>query len=117
MYDTRVIASCKKGASIAKFSISPPLNISTSKTYINIDQAASAPLVKQLFYLPFVKKVGLENSTLIVERFDILEWEAVIEEVAKKIEDSLNESGLVLEDEKKITKTDNKINTERKQNH
>jgi hypothetical protein len=74
MNDTRVIASCKKGASIAKFSISPPLNISTSKTYINIDQAASAPLVKQLFYLPFVKKVGLENSTLIVERFDILEW-------------------------------------------
>ena len=105
MNETRVIASCKKGASIAKFSISPPLNISTSKTYINIDQAASAPLVKQLFYLPFVKKVGLENSTLIVERFDILEWEEVIEEVAKQIEDYLNEGGLVLEEEKKITKT------------
>jgi hypothetical protein len=105
MNDTRVIASCKKGASIAKFSISPPLNISTSKTYINIDQAASAPLVKQLFYLPFVKKVGLENSTLIVERFDILEWGEVIEEVAKQIEDYLNEGGVVLEEEKKITKT------------
>ncbi len=48
--------------------------------------------------------MGLENSTLIVERFDILEWEEVIEEVAKQIEDYLNEGGLVLEEEKKSQK-------------
>jgi len=81
MKEIQIIASCKKGGTLAKFSINPPLNLSVSQTFINIDQAAHAPLVKQLFYLPFVKKVAIENSTIIVERFDILEWEEVIQEV------------------------------------
>ena len=100
----RIAASCKKGATIAKFSITPPLDLSVSKTFINIDQAADAPLVKQLFFLPFVKKVSLDNSTLIVERFDILEWEEVIQEVAEQIEDYLNDGGKVLNGRKKVEK-------------
>ena len=100
----RIVASCKKGATIAKFSITPPLDLSVSKTFINIDQAADAPLVKQLFFLPFVKKVSLDNSTLIVERFDILEWEEVIQEVAEQIEDFLNDGGKVLNERKKVEK-------------
>ncbi len=100
----RIAASCKKGATIAKFSITPPLDLSVSKTFINIDQAADAPLVKQLFFLPFVKKVSLDNSTLIVERFDILEWEEVIQEVAEQIEDFLNDGGKVLNERKKVEK-------------
>ena len=100
----RIVASCKKGATIAKFSITPPLDLSVSKTFINIDQAADAPLVKQLFFLPFVKKVSLDNSTLIVERFDILEWEEVIHEVAEQIEDFLNDGGKVLNKRKKVEK-------------
>lgn len=104
MKDIRIIASCKKGAALAKFNITPPLDLNISKTYINIDQATDAPLVKQLFYLPFVKKVALENSTLIVERFDILEWEDVIEEVATQIEDYLNEGGEILSEIKKSVK-------------
>ncbi|MEC8402573.1 MAG: NifU N-terminal domain-containing protein, partial [Bacteroidota bacterium] len=63
------------------------------------------PLVKQLFFLPFVKKVSLNNSTLIVERFDILEWEEVIQEVAEQIEDYLNDGGKVLNERKKVGKT------------
>ena len=100
----RIVASCKKGATIAKFSITPPLDLSVSKTFINIDQAGDAPLVKQLFFLPFVKKVSLDNSTLIVERFDILEWEEVIQEVAEQIEDFLNDGGKVLNERKKVEK-------------
>jgi Fe-S cluster biogenesis protein NfuA len=104
MKNIRIVATCKKGASIAKFNITPPLDISISKTYTNIDQAANAPLVKQLFFLPFVKKVTLENSTLIVERFDILEWEEVIQEVAEQIEDYLNEGGEILNEIKEVAK-------------
>ena len=48
--------------------------------------------------------MALENSTLIVERFDILEWEEVIQEVAEQIEDYLNEGGEVLNEEKKVEK-------------
>tara|TARA_B100000963_G_scaffold107006_1_gene92976 strand:- start:32175 stop:33071 length:897 start_codon:yes stop_codon:yes gene_type:complete len=104
MKKKRIIATCKKGATIAKFNISPPLEISVSKTYSNVDQAADAPLVRQLFFLPFVKKVTLENSTLIVERFDILEWEEVIQEVAEQIEDYLIEGGEILNEIKYVAK-------------
>ena len=104
MKKKRIIATCKKGATIAKFNISPPLDISVSKTYSNVDQAADAPLVRQLFFLPFVKKVTLENSTLILERFDILEWEEVIQEVAEQIEDYLNEGGEILNEIKQVAK-------------
>ena len=95
MKSIRIVASCKKGATIAKFSITPPLDLSVSKTFINIDQAADAPLVKQLFFLPFVKKVSLDNSTLIVERFDILDWKDVIDEVGQEIQKYLNEGGKI----------------------
>jgi Fe-S cluster biogenesis protein NfuA len=104
MENIRIVATCKKGASIAKFNITPPIELTISKTFINIDQAADVPLVKQLFYLPFVKKVALENSTLIVERFDILEWNEVIQEVAEQIEDYLNEGGEILNEVKKVEK-------------
>ena len=102
MKNIRIVATYKKGASIAKFSITPPQDLAVSKTFINIDQAADAPLVKQLFFLPFVKKVALENSTLIVERFDILEWGEVVQEVAEQIEDYLNEGGEILNEVKKV---------------
>jgi Fe-S cluster biogenesis protein NfuA len=102
MKNIRIVATYKKGASIAKFSITPPQDLTVSKTFINIDQAADAPLVKKLFFLPFVKKVALENSTLIVERFDILEWEEVIQEVAEQIEDYLNEGGEIFNEVKKV---------------
>lgn len=104
MKEIQIIASCKKGATLAKFSITPPLDLSVSQTFINIDQATDAPLVKQLFYLPFVKKVAIENSTIIVERFDILEWEEVIQEVAEQIEDYLNEGGEFITQVKKTAK-------------
>jgi Fe-S cluster biogenesis protein NfuA len=104
MRNTRIIANCKKGATIAKFNISPPLDICISKTYTNVDQAADAPLIRQLFFLPFVKKVTMKNSTLIVERFDILEWEEVIQEVAEQIEDYLNEGGEILNEIKEVAK-------------
>ena len=96
MEKIQVVATCKSGAALAKFTITPTQNINISKTYANIDQAADAPLVKQLFYLPFVKKVSIENDTLIVERFDILEWEEVIVEVANQIEDYLNDGGIIV---------------------
>ncbi|NBS19495.1 MAG: NifU family protein [Flavobacteriia bacterium] len=105
MSEIRIVANCKKGASIARFNISPPLDISISKTFANIDQAVNAPLVQQLFYLPFVKKVSVENSSLIVERFDILEWEEVIEEVVEQMEDFLNNGGLLIKEEATTAKS------------
>lgn len=101
----QIIASCKSGASVAKFRINPAPKINVNKSFSNIDQASDAPLVKQLFYLPFVKKVFIENNIIIIERFDILEWEEVITEVATQIEDYLNQGGVIINEPKNIKKS------------
>ena len=108
----QIIASCNSGASLAKFRINPAPKINVNKSFSNIDQASDAPLVKQLFYLPFVKKVFIENDIIIVERFDILEWEEVITEVATQIEDYLNQGGMIIDEPKNIKKSPITIYTE-----
>ena len=108
----QIIASCNSGASLAKFRINPAPKINVNKSFSNIDQASDAPLVKQLFYLPFVKKVFIENNIIIIERFDILEWEEVITEVATQIEDYLNQGGVIINEPKNIKKSPITIYTE-----
>ena len=105
MQKIKIVASCKSGAKLAKFTINQAAKINVTKTYTNIDQATDAPLVKQLFYLPFVKRVSIENNTIIVERFDILDWEEVITEVASQIEDYLNDGGSIIDEPKNIKKS------------
>ena len=105
MQKIKIVASCKSGTKLAKFTINQAAKINVTKTYTNIDQAADAPLVKQLFYLPFVKRVTIENNTIIVERFDILDWEEVITEVASQIEDYLNDGGSIVDEPKNIKKS------------
>ena len=105
MQKIQIVASCKSGAKLAKFTINQTAKINFTKTYTNIDQAADSPLVKQLFYLPFVKRVSIENNTIIVERFDILDWKEVITEVASQIEDYLNDGGSIVDEPKNIKKS------------
>ena len=105
MEKLQIVASCNSGSKLAKFTLNPSTKINVNKTYSNIDQAADAPLVKQLFYLPFVKKVSIENDAIIVERFDILDWEEVITEVARQIEDYLNDGGSIVDTPKNLKKS------------
>ena len=105
MEKIQIVASCNSGSKLAKFTLNPSTKINVNKTYSNIDQAADAPLVKQLFYLPFVKKVSIENDAIIVERFDILDWEEVITEVAMQIEDYLNDGGSIVDTPKNLKKS------------
>ena len=81
----------------AQFTMNKPLGPREIKIYENIDAADKAPIVQQLFYLPFVKSVRLAQQSLFVERFNIVEWKEVIEEVSIQLENYLNEGGIVIE--------------------
>lgn len=63
--------------------------------FTNVDDAGGFPLIQQLFYLPFVKHVRLAENWIEVERFDILEWADVQDEVASQLADYLNQGGQV----------------------
>lgn len=78
-----------------------------SYEYSNIDEAKNSPLAQQLFYLPFVKKVYISGNFVAIERYDIVEWDEIKNEVSKQIEDYLNSGGIVVKDinKKKIAVT------------
>ena len=94
----QIKASAEKGKLKAKFVLNQNTGTKEILHFKNIDDAKGAPLIQQLFYLPFVKSVSLHENYLEVERFDILEWEDVIEEVRVQLENYLNEGGAILEE-------------------
>ena len=66
----------------------------------NIDEAKDAPLAQQLFYLPFIKTVYISGNFIALERFDIVEWDDVKDEVAQQLVEYLNSGNpVVLENE------------------
>lgn len=87
----------EKGNPWAKFKFNHTMGPSQEIHYKNIDDAKGAPLIQQLFYLPFVKSVRLFENKIEVERFDILEWEEVVEEVQEQLQQYLNDGGVVIE--------------------
>ena len=83
---------------IVKFTANTIL-ISGSYQFSNIDEAKNSPLAQELFHLPFVKRVFISANFIAVERFNIIEWSDVQEEVKEQIETYLNNPGvLVLEE-------------------
>ena len=94
----QIKASAEKGELKAKFVLNQNIGTKEIIHFKNIDDAKGAPLIQQLFYLPFVKSVSLHEDYLEVERFDILEWEDVIEEVRVQLENYLNDGGVILEE-------------------
>ncbi|MFD2100842.1 NifU family protein [Flagellimonas iocasae] len=58
--------------------------------YKNIDEAKDSPLAQQLFYLPFIKTVYISGNFIALERYDIVEWNDVKDEVAQQLVEYLN---------------------------
>lgn len=56
----------------------------------NIDEAKNSPLAQQLFYLPFVKTVYISSNFIAIERYDIVDWKDVKDEVAQQLVEYLN---------------------------
>jgi len=81
---------------IIKFETNHFLTNHESFEFNSVDDAKQSPLAQQLFYLPFVKKVYISGNFIAVERFDILEWDDVQDEVAEQIEMYLNDGGIVV---------------------
>ena len=76
--------------SIIKFEANKFLVQYTNYEFKNIDEAKNSPLAQQLFYLPFTKTVYISGNFIAIEKFDIVDWPDVQDEVAKQIEKYLN---------------------------
>ncbi|WP_133537841.1 NifU family protein [Tenacibaculum caenipelagi] len=70
-----------------------------SYEYNNIDEAKNSPLAQQLFYLPFVKKVLVTANFIAIQRYDIVQWSDVEEEVREQIEAYIQSGDSVVKEE------------------
>lgn len=88
---------------IKKFVANQFLTHSSSYEFKNIDEAKPSPLAQELFYLPFVKTIYIAQNFVAIEKFSIVEWSDVENEVAEQIEKYLN-SGKQLVEETQVSK-------------
>jgi len=89
---------------ILKFETNQFITTNNSYEYKNIDEAKNSPLAQQLFYLPFIKTVYLSGNFIALERFDIVSWDDVKEEVAQQLVEYLNGGGVILLEEENAKK-------------
>jgi Fe-S cluster biogenesis protein NfuA len=100
MSDTKITIQETTNNTIIKYNSNTILIHGGSYEFNNIDEATNSPLAQELFYLPFVKKVFITANFIAIQRFDILEWTDVQEEVKEQIEAYLNEGNAVVNEQK-----------------
>ncbi|KVV14486.1 NifU family protein [Flavobacterium sp. TMP13] len=99
---TKLTIKETQNPAIIKFEFPDFITRNQSYEYKNIDEATDSPLAQQLFYLPFVKTVYISGNFVAVERYSIVEWDDVKEDVAEQIEEFIQKGGVI------ITESENK---------
>lgn len=96
MKNTEITIQETSNESIIKFVSNQILINGGSYEFTNIDEAKNSSLAQQLFYLPFVKKVFVTANFIAIQRFDIVKWQDVQQEVAEQIEAFINDGNAVV---------------------
>lgn len=82
--------------SIVKFELDEFIVKTENFEFKNIDETKQSPLAKQLFFLPFVKTVYISGNFIAIEKFSIVEWEDVQDDVANQINEFIANGGEIL---------------------
>lgn len=104
MQETKITIQETTNNTILKFNSNKILINGGSYEYSNIDEAKNSPLAQQLFYLPFVKKIFITANFIAIQRFDIVEWIDVQDEVAEQIEAYIADGNVVVNEQTSSTK-------------
>lgn len=99
MSKTKITIQETTNNTIIKYNSTSVLINGGSYEFNNIDEAKNSPLAQQLFYLPFVKKVFVTANFIAIQRFDIVEWEEVQEEVREQIAAYINNGNAVVNEQ------------------
>ncbi|TVZ27014.1 Fe-S cluster biogenesis protein NfuA [Gillisia sp. Hel_I_86] len=81
---------------IVKFETNQFLTRHESFEFGNIEEAKKSPLAQQLFHLPFVKTVFISQNFIAIEKYNIIEWADVQEEVSGQLLEYLNNDGIII---------------------
>ena len=75
---------------IVKFVANSFISRNNSYEFKNIDEASPSPLAQELFHLPFVKTVYISQNFIAIEKYNIVAWETVQQDVSEAIATYLN---------------------------
>lgn len=81
---------------IVKFEANIFLTKHENFEFHNIEEAHRSPLAQQLFHLPFVKKVYIAQNFVAIEKYNIVHWKDVQQEIAEQISSFINNGGVVV---------------------
>lgn len=81
---------------IVKFEANKFLTKHESFEFHNIEEAQRSPLAQQLFHLPFVKTVYIAQNFVALEKYNIVHWKDVQQEIADQITSFINNGGVVV---------------------
>jgi len=101
-YSIKVVPTSHDG--IVKFEANNFITQHISYEFANIEEAKISPLAQQLFHLPFVKQIFISQNFVAINKYDIVEWADVQNEVAEQIEAYLNSGDPVINADNKIAK-------------
>ena len=99
MQETKITIQETTNDTILKFNSTKILINGGSYEFSNIDEAKNSPLAQELFYLPFVKKIFITANFIAIQRFDIVQWLDVQEEVAEQIEAYITDGNVVVNEQ------------------
>ncbi|RIV73835.1 NifU family protein [Flagellimonas aequoris] len=83
-----VYAEVTPNPSVMKFVCNKRIVPSTYE-FKNIDEAKDAPLAKELFHLPFVKEVFMDENYVSVTKYDVADWDEINMQLREFIRDFL----------------------------
>ncbi len=92
--------------SIIKLEVNDFLTKSKSFEFKNIEEAQNSPIAAKLFHLPFVKTVFISQNFVAIEKYNIVKWEDVQNDLAQQVQNDLNNGVEVIKD--------SALNTEKK---
>ncbi len=66
--------------------------------YKNIDEAQSSPLAQELFKLPFVKEIFIDENYVSISKYDSFDWNEFIQSTRSFIKEFLEKGNLAVEE-------------------
>lgn len=102
---TKITIKETQNPTILKFEFEDFITQNQNFEFKNIDETQASPLAQQLFYLPFVKTVYISGNFIAIERYSIVEWSDVQDDVAEQIAAFVDKGGVIIKaDENKAKK-------------
>ena len=94
-----VYAEMTPNPAVMKFVANKMLINQDSVEFKNIEEASPSPLAQKLFHLPFVKEVFISGNYIALSKYNIVEWDAVAQEVRLFLLEELQAGTTILKEQ------------------